>query len=166
MQRHYGWVVVAAGALLGCVGMGSLFSLAVFLDPIIADTGWSKAGVSAAMTVGFLAMGVGSFVWGAISDRYGPRVIGLAGAVLLSVGLLLASRAQTLLEFQLAYGLAIGAAAGAFFAQMMATASGWFAARPSGTEDVYKIYAESFLGPEHLAQVQQAARELVNTVIA
>ncbi len=46
------------------------------------------------------------------------------------------------------------------------TANGWFAARPSGTEDVYKIYAESFLGPEHLAQVQQAAREVVNTVIA
>jgi phosphoglucomutase len=46
------------------------------------------------------------------------------------------------------------------------TANGWFAARPSGTEDVYKIYAESFLGPEHLAQVQHAARELVNTVIS
>ncbi len=46
------------------------------------------------------------------------------------------------------------------------TENGWFAARPSGTEDVYKIYAESFKGPEHLAQVQQAARELVNTVIA
>ncbi len=45
------------------------------------------------------------------------------------------------------------------------TANGWFAARPSGTEDVYKIYAESFKGPEHLAEVQQAARELVNTVI-
>ena len=36
------------------------------------------------------------------------------------------------------------------------TADGWFAARPSGTEDVYKIYAESFKGPEHLAQVQQS----------
>lgn len=46
------------------------------------------------------------------------------------------------------------------------TANGWFAARPSGTEDVYKIYAESFLGSEHLAKVQQAAREVVNTVIA
>ncbi len=45
------------------------------------------------------------------------------------------------------------------------TANGWFAARPSGTEDVYKIYAESFLGPEHLVQVQEAAREVVNTVI-
>jgi phosphoglucomutase len=45
------------------------------------------------------------------------------------------------------------------------TENAWFAARPSGTEDVYKIYAESFKGPEHLAQVQEAAREVVNTVI-
>ncbi len=41
------------------------------------------------------------------------------------------------------------------------TASAWFAARPSGTEDVYKIYAESFRGPEHLAEVQAEAREVV-----
>ena len=46
------------------------------------------------------------------------------------------------------------------------TANAWFAARPSGTEDVYKIYAESFLGPEHLAEVQKMAREVVNQVIA
>ncbi|BBZ05341.1 phosphoglucomutase, alpha-D-glucose phosphate-specific [Mycolicibacterium chitae] len=46
------------------------------------------------------------------------------------------------------------------------TENAWFAARPSGTEDVYKIYAESFRGPEHLAEVQAAAREVVNTVIA
>ncbi len=41
------------------------------------------------------------------------------------------------------------------------TAGGWFAARPSGTEDVYKIYAESFRGAEHLARIQEEARELV-----
>ena len=46
------------------------------------------------------------------------------------------------------------------------TENAWFAARPSGTEDVYKIYAESFRGPEHLAEVQEAAREVVNKVIA
>ena len=46
------------------------------------------------------------------------------------------------------------------------TESAWFAARPSGTEDVYKIYAESFKGPQHLAEVQDAAREVVNTVIS
>ena len=41
------------------------------------------------------------------------------------------------------------------------TQNAWFAARPSGTEDVYKIYAESFLGPDHLKQVQAEAREVV-----
>jgi phosphoglucomutase len=45
------------------------------------------------------------------------------------------------------------------------TADAWFAARPSGTEDVYKIYAESFRGPEHLVEVQQAAQEVVDKVI-
>ncbi len=45
------------------------------------------------------------------------------------------------------------------------TANAWFAARPSGTEDIYKIYAESFNGPKHLTEVQQAAREVVNKVI-
>jgi phosphoglucomutase len=41
------------------------------------------------------------------------------------------------------------------------TENGWFAARPSGTEDVYKLYAESFRGPEHLEQIQEEAREII-----
>ncbi len=45
------------------------------------------------------------------------------------------------------------------------TENAWFAARPSGTEDVYKIYAESFLGPDHLARVQQEAREVVASAL-
>ena len=46
------------------------------------------------------------------------------------------------------------------------TANGWFAARPSGTEDVYKIYAESFKGEDHLRQIQQQAQEIVNQTFA
>ena len=46
------------------------------------------------------------------------------------------------------------------------TENAWFAARPSGTEDVYKIYAESFRGPEHLAEVQDEARDLVGEVLS
>ena len=48
----------------------------------------------------------------------------------------------------------------------VATASAWFAARPSGTENVYKIYAESLRGPEHLAQVQAEAKEVVDGVLS
>ncbi|MFC4111364.1 phosphoglucomutase (alpha-D-glucose-1,6-bisphosphate-dependent) [Nonomuraea zeae] len=47
----------------------------------------------------------------------------------------------------------------------VSTQSAWFAARPSGTEDVYKIYAESFKGPEHLAKVQEEARSLVSSAL-
>jgi phosphoglucomutase len=43
--------------------------------------------------------------------------------------------------------------------------SGWFAARPSGTEDVYKLYAESFRGPEHLTQIQDEARSIIATAL-
>ncbi len=45
------------------------------------------------------------------------------------------------------------------------TENGWFAARPSGTEDVYKIYAESFEGKDHLKQIQTEAQDLVNKAI-
>ncbi len=45
------------------------------------------------------------------------------------------------------------------------TESGWFAARPSGTEDVYKIYAESFRGPDHLATIQEEARAVVSAAL-
>jgi phosphoglucomutase len=43
--------------------------------------------------------------------------------------------------------------------------SGWFAARPSGTEDIYKLYAESFRGPDHLAAIQEEARAIVAEAI-
>lgn len=46
------------------------------------------------------------------------------------------------------------------------TESAWFAARPSGTEDVYKVYAESFLGPDHLARVQEEAKAVVSAALA
>ena len=48
----------------------------------------------------------------------------------------------------------------------VATDNGWFAARPSGTEDVYKFYAESFKGPEHLKQIQTEAQRLVDAAIS
>lgn len=111
---------------MGCVAIGALFSLAVFLQPMSDDTGWSRTGISSAMTLDFLTMGVAAFGWGALSDRFGPRIVVLSGALLLGFGLALASRATSLLEFQLIYGVVVGIAAGAVFAPMIATVTGWF----------------------------------------
>jgi MFS family permease len=126
MTSSYRWVIVAAGGLMGCVAIGAMFSLAVFLVPLTTDTGWSRAGVSAAMTLNFLVMGLGNFAWGAISDRIGTRRVVLIGAVLLGLALVLASRAQSLLAFQLTYGVLVGISASAFFAPMIAATTAWF----------------------------------------
>jgi phosphoglucomutase len=64
---------------------------------------------------------------------------------------------------KLTHAPANGAAIGGL---KVCTENGWFAARPSGTEDVYKIYAESFKGEEHLRQIQAEAREIVNQALA
>lgn len=122
----YRWIIVAAGGLLGCVAIGAMFSLPVFLRPIAQATGWSITGVSAAMTVGFLAMAFASMVWGGLSDRFGPRAVVLAGSVILSVSLALASQARSLAVFQLVFGLLVGGGTAAIFAPMMACVTGWF----------------------------------------
>ncbi|HTN27271.1 MAG TPA: MFS transporter [Burkholderiales bacterium] len=131
MKIHYGWVMVAVGALMGCVAVGAMMSLAVFLQPITEATGWSRASVSSGMTLGFLVMGAAGFGWGALSDRYGTRRVVLSGAVLLGLGLVLASHAATQTQFLLAYGLLVGAAAGSFFVPMMAAVSAWLATHRS-----------------------------------
>ena len=124
--RNYRWVIVAAGALLGCVAIGAMFSLPVFLTPMTKATGWSRTGISSAMTIGFLAMAVGSVGWGTLSDRIGPRPVVLTGSVLLAASLALTSLCPSLLTFQLVFGLLVGIATSAIFAPMMAAVTGWF----------------------------------------
>src|SRR5690242_15280320 len=92
-DSSYGWVVVAAGALMTCVGFGTMMSLAVFLQPISTAMGWSNSGISAASTIDFLCMGFAAFFWGTLSDRFGTRIVVLAGGLLLGAGLVGASQA-------------------------------------------------------------------------
>lgn len=126
MERNYGWVIVAAGAVITCVAMGAMFALPVYLQPMADDTGWTRAGISGAMTIGFIVMGLAGFVWGTLTDRIGARPVVLIAAVTLGLGLFIASRADNLLVFQFAYGGLVGASGGAFFAPLMATVIGWF----------------------------------------
>jgi len=129
LRTHYRWIIVAAGGALGCVAIGGLFSLPVFLRPIAQDTAWSTTGISAAMTLAFVALALGSIAWGSLSDRVGPRSVVLAGSLLLTTGLALASLTTSLLAFQLLFGVVVGLGAAAIFAPMMACVTGWFDTR-------------------------------------
>ena len=119
-------LLVAAMAIVG-VAMGSLFSLGVFLPPIQADTSWSRTDISAVALLAWVTLGIGSFAWGAVSDRTGPRVVVGVGGLGLGLGLVLASRAGSLWQFTLAYGGLVGVTVGAFYAPLTSVISAAFA---------------------------------------
>src|SRR5881296_3947585 len=122
----YGWVVVFASATVVAFGQGSLFSFGVFLKPLEESMRWSRSAVSVTALVNWIAMGVGSFVWGAVSDRLGSRVVTIAGGSLLGLGLVLSGQATALWQLHVTFGLGVGFAAGAFLTPLSATATKWF----------------------------------------
>jgi MFS family permease len=122
----YGWVIVGSGIVVTCIGVGAMLALSVFLQPMSEAMGWSRTGISTTALINWLCMGVSTFIWGALSDRFGTRVVVLSGGVLLGLGLVTASRATTLAEFQILFGVLVGAAAGSFFAPLVATTTRWF----------------------------------------
>jgi MFS family permease len=126
MKLYYGWVIVAVGVVVGCVGMGGLMSFGVFLLPMADALGWSRAGISTGSTIAFLSMGVGGFLWGRLYDRYGARAVVLMGGLLQGLGLVLASQAQSLPLFLAAYGIIVGLAVGAVYVPLTAATASWF----------------------------------------
>ena len=126
MTLFYGWVIVGVGIVVTCIGIGAMLSLSIFLQPIAEAMGWSRTGISTAALLNFLAMGVGSFAWGALSDRFGTRAVVLCGGGLLGLGLVSASQSSTLGQFQLLFGVLVGLAAGSFYAPLISTTTRWF----------------------------------------
>ena len=126
MKIFYGWVVVGAGMVATCFGLGAMLSLGVFLPPMAEATGWSRAGISTAALLNWLSMGVGSFFWGALSDRIGTRAVVLIGGALVGLGTVMASKAPTIGQFQVYFGVIVGFAAGSLYAPLTATTTRWF----------------------------------------
>ena len=126
MKLFYGWVIVAVGIVVTCVGFGAMLTLSIFLQPMAEAMSWSRTGIATAALLNFLCMGLGAFMWGALSDRFGTRTVVLCGGALLGLGMVLASQATTLLQFQLLYGAVVGLATGSFYAPLISTTTRWF----------------------------------------
>jgi MFS family permease len=124
-----GWIVVGASAVIVCMGLGAMFSLAVFIKPIEETMGWTRSGISTIALINWLAIGIGSFLWGTLSDRVGTRIVVLAGGCLLGLGLVLSSQVGALWQLHATFGVAVGLGAGAFYAPLTSTATKWFVAR-------------------------------------
>jgi predicted MFS family arabinose efflux permease len=128
-RLFYGWVVVLASVAIVMVGAGVTFSLAVFLKPLEDDLGWSRGLISGIALLNWIMFGVGSFLWGALSDRVGARPVVLGGAGLLAVAMLLSSQVEEAWQLYATFGVLGATGASAFYAPLSATTTRWFAAR-------------------------------------
>jgi predicted MFS family arabinose efflux permease len=124
----HGRVIVAAAVVIVGFGVGALFSLAVFLQPIQESMAWSRGAISGIALWMWIAYGVGSLMWGVLSDHWGSRRVVVAGGLLLGLGLVASSRITSLWQLHLAFGGVVGVAAGAFYAPLTTTATRWFTA--------------------------------------
>lgn len=83
-------------------------------------------GVPGAMSIGFVPMALASPIWSSLSDRFEARLVVVAGSVLLAGSLAVTSRAESLVEFQVLFGLLVGVSAAAVYVPVMAVVTGWF----------------------------------------
>ena len=125
----YGWVVLAAAFVVITMSIGTLFTLGVFLKPIEDSMGWSRSGIGAIGLFNWIVMGAGGVVSGFVSDRVGTRRVVLAGAALLSAGLLLSSHVQEMWHLYVTFGLLVGAGVSAFYVPLTVLAIKWFEGR-------------------------------------
>ncbi len=126
----YAWWVLAASFTILFLNSGARLMIGVMVKPIIADFGWSRAQVSAAVFVNMVVFSVSILVAGRLLDRYGPRWTVLVSGVVFSGGLLLMTGMTTLWQFILFYGVVSAAGLGgltsALFGALLAK---WFERR-------------------------------------
>ena len=122
----YRWVILGASFLIIAMSIGTLFTLAVFLEPMQTSLGWSRASIGAIGFFNWIVMGAGGFVAGYFSDRFGTRIVVLIGSGLLGLGLLLSSQVSAVWQFYVTFGLMVGGGVSAFYVPLTVTAVKWF----------------------------------------
>ena len=127
-EISYGWIIVATCFFIISITFGAHYSFGVFFNSFRESFGATSAAVSIAYSLAmFLYMLFGIFAGWAV-DKYGPRLTTLAGGLLLSLGLVLTSRVNTVWQLYLTYGLA-GIGMSPTYAPLMTTVSRWFVKR-------------------------------------
>ncbi|CCE12135.1 Major facilitator superfamily MFS_1 precursor [Bradyrhizobium sp. STM 3843] len=122
----YGWFVVAAAFAVTFVGFGCAYTFSAFLEPLQREFGASRGSTSLVFSLaGFLYFALG-VVSGPLADRFGSRPLAVIGMLLTAVGLAAASRAQSLVQVDLAYGLGIGLGVGAAYVPAIGAVQRWF----------------------------------------
>ncbi|WP_298829785.1 MFS transporter [uncultured Piscinibacter sp.] len=126
-EPAFRWIVLTAAALSLAVAMGQLVNgLSVYFIPLERAFGWPRAEVALINTIGLLGVALGGIVVGRVVDRIGTRRVVLGAAIVFSLSILLASRAEALWQFYVLFGIAGFVGGGAMFAPLIALVGNWF----------------------------------------
>ena len=125
----YGHLLVFSGFLIMVSMYGTLYSFGVFLEPLLNELGRTRASISGAYSLCFLLSGALAMAAGWLTDRFGPRVVISCAGILIASGYLMLSRANTILELYLYYGLFVGAGMSGGMIPVLSTITKWFEKR-------------------------------------
>lgn len=127
----YGWVIVLAGLVIWILSVGHYYTFGVFFKPVSADFGWNRTLTSFAASITILLSGLLAITTGALTDKYGPRIVVTASGLLMALGYLLLSRLgmwpglPPLMQLYLSY-VVVGLGMSATSAPLTATVGRWF----------------------------------------
>ncbi|MFC2012916.1 MFS transporter [Chloroflexota bacterium] len=125
----YGYVIVAAAFCAMTIAWGANRSFGVFLEPMLSEFGWTRAGISGAYTLGMIIMGFFSIISGRLADRFGSRVVVIGSGIFIGAGYLLISQVNTMWQLYLFYGVLTGIGMSGTFTPLLSTVAHWFVKR-------------------------------------
>ncbi|MFC1965210.1 MFS transporter [Chloroflexota bacterium] len=126
---YYGYIVVVAGVFIAAVAYGTFYTFGVFLKPMTAEFGWSRAIISGAYSLAVALVGIFSVVLGRLNDKYGPRIITTVCGFLFGLGYLLMSQITAIWQLYIIYGVMVAAGIMVAWVPLLSTVARWFARR-------------------------------------
>ncbi len=128
-EQTYRIILVITLSSLSLIVWGIFHSFGIYIKPLATTLGLSRATVSGAISVSWVMHGIFAMVGGFITDRYGPRLVLVVGAALLSLGYLLMSVCHSAFQLYLYYGVIVGIGIGPIWIASSATVARWFQRR-------------------------------------
>ena len=122
----YGYVVVGISFLISMMIYGAMYTFTVFLEPLLAEFGWSRAATSGAFSLFMVFHGLLYIATGKLTDRFGPRIVITICSIFLGLGYILMSQINTIWQLYLVYGVIISIGVSGAFIPLASTIARWF----------------------------------------
>jgi len=125
----YGWIIVIAVTLIYSIAEIPVFAFGIFVKPIAGEMDWTREAITRAFGLYMLLLGAFSILGGILVDRIGPRILNFIGTIMIGAGLIVSSRADSLLMFYLGYSVMGGIGFSFVFVPNQTTLARWFIAK-------------------------------------